>query len=415
MQNPQDLVDKFIKPWLEKNHPDAAVVFMAGSYGRAMRQGSYQPLKSSDVDLIIVYKDLEKGGFKAATQIFVQEDVGTPMGEGAPRIMMVDTNIHDFASLEYHEKFVREHMGIPFVAVMIDEGFVVKDTTGIAPIMQAEAAKFLQEGPAPRSKQEWLDDISRMKLYLDEIKASDSPEEKRFLGAMALLLVSDNALRVNDFWPGGFNNQAYRSLAKNLPDWYKEIESGFSKLMRDGDSKDAEAILDKCILASARRYFDGVDVKEGMPYPVAQHVPANDVSQIRNVFQKFMTEHVTEALDTSSARGELAYLQTVAAVIYNIKAAVNLRDGDAPIEGKAAIAYLNSKTPDLFPVLMQALDEGLHAPLKKIANDVLSHVGGMHYSRIESYYLEDLARIYAIEPDLKNQPVKTWLKPGYKP
>ena len=99
MVQAQDVVEKFVKPWLAKNHPDADIVILAGSFGRAMKQDSWQPIASSDLDLVIIYSDLEKGGYKAATQIFTYEDIATALGEDKPREIMVDTNIHDLASL----------------------------------------------------------------------------------------------------------------------------------------------------------------------------------------------------------------------------------------------------------------------------------------------------------------------------
>src|SRR5690606_17331724 len=152
-----------------------------GSFGRAMKNGSYQPIASSDVDLVIVYKDLEKGGFKAATQIFTMEDVGTVMEEGKPRIMMVDTNIHDFASLHYHDQIVRENKSVAFINVMLDEGYVVKDTQGIGPVIQQKAKEFLAEGPLPTTKAGWQSEISTLQTFLKDIHEAKSAEEKRFL------------------------------------------------------------------------------------------------------------------------------------------------------------------------------------------------------------------------------------------
>jgi hypothetical protein len=56
MQQANDVVEKVLKPWLEKHHPNADLVVMAGSFGRAMKNGGYQPIASSDVDMVIIYR-----------------------------------------------------------------------------------------------------------------------------------------------------------------------------------------------------------------------------------------------------------------------------------------------------------------------------------------------------------------------
>lgn len=413
MQEAHEIVEKFIRPYLAEHHPDAAIVIMAGSYGRAMRQGSYQPIASSDVDLVIIYEDLEKGGLRAACQIFSQEDVGTALGQ-APRTMMIDTNIHDLASLHYHDKMVKEHIRIPFINVMLDEGYVLLDKLGIAPVLQEKAAKFLEEGPAPAPREKWAHEIARLETFLADVRAAESTEEKRFLGTMTLLHTCEFALGLNQYWRSG-SNQAYRRLTKFLPGDAEKITESFSGIMRRGETESFEILLEDYIRRGKELLPQLPEGSGALPYPVETFVSGSEAGEIRDLFLKFMTDHLCEALETSQKRGEMAYLENLSSTVLFIKTILETRDGAAtPTEGREAMRYLGLKMPDIMPVLLQAMDEGIYDPLRHLANEALSHMGGLHYKRLQNYYADDLARVNAMECAGHKQQ-KTSFKPGFRP
>lgn len=398
MRKANDVVEKFILPWLDEHHPHAELVIMAGSYGRSMKEGKYAPLASSDIDLVIVYSDLKNGGFKCATQSFTQEDVGSKLGEGKG-IMMVDTNVHDLASLHYHDKIVREHTHMAFINVMLDEGYVVRDRLGIGAIMQEKAKKFLAEGPTLTPAPQFAAELERLKTYRRDIAAADNSEEKRFLGALSLINVCEYVLGLNRYWRSG-SNQAYRSLSREYPELTEEMTQAFSSLIRGGDDKKALALFDK-LIAQGEEKLPTLPVQASeKPFPTAQFVSAADNAQSRDLFLKFMTEHLAEALETSKKRGELAHLENLSATINFIKSNIELQDPQsAPTAGKAAMHYLSMKSPDMMPVVLQMLDEGHTKPLHDIAEKSLAHMGGLQYNRIDNIYADDLARINATKPD----------------
>ena len=410
VQQVSDVVEKFIKPYLAKYHPNADIVIMAGSYGRAMKQGSYQPIASSDIDLVIIYSDLEKGGFKAATQIFSMEDVGKAMG-GDSRIMMVDTNIHDFASLHYHDKIVRETTNMAFMNTMLDEGYVLIDKNGVAPILQERAARFLADGPAPTPRAKWQSEIDRLETFLKDIRAAGSAEEKRFLGLMCLIHTCEYVLGLHQCWRSG-SNQAYRQISKFFPEDEKKITAGFSALIRYGDATGVEGLLEEFV-ARGKQLLPKLPEAGRQPlYPVEKFVPNQESQQIKDLFMKFMTEHLCEALGTSHKRGELAYLENISATTIFIKSILEARNAEQGGDGKAGMHYLGNKIPDILPVMLQAIDENEHEPVIKLANEALSHMGGINYTRLQNHYLDDVARIYAAQPPKDRQP---WFKPGFNP
>jgi hypothetical protein len=417
VQQADDIVEKFIRPYLAKHHPNADIVIMAGSYGRAMKLGKYQPIASSDIDLVIIYSDLEKGGFKAATQIFSMEDVGKAMG-GDSRIMMVDTNIHDFASLHYHDKTVRETHHFAFMSVMLDEGYILIDKNGVAPILQEKAAKFLTEGPAPTPRPQWQAEISRLDTFLKDIHDAQSTEEKRFLGLMCLIHLCEYTLGLNRYWRSG-SNQAYRQLAKFFPEDEKKITDSFSALIRNGDASDAETVLEEFIARGKKMLPELPEANRQPLYPVDKFVPEAELELVRNITMKFMTEHLCEALGTSHKRGELAYLENLSATTIFIKNILEARNGGQGGDGKAGMRYLADKLPDMLPVMLQALDEKEYEPVTGLANEALSHMGGIHYTRLEKYYIDDVARICATRPANKQDDLplnkQPWFKPGFNP
>jgi hypothetical protein len=413
VQNVNEVVEKFIKPYLAKHHPNADIVIMAGSYGRAMKQGSYQPIASSDIDLVIIYSDLEKGGFKAATQIFSMEDVGKAMG-GDSRIMMIDTNIHDLASLHYHDKVVREMTNMAFMNTMLDEGHILIDRNGVAPILQEKATKFLAEGPAPTPKAVWQGEIERLETFLKDIRAADSTEEKRFMGLMCLIHVCEYVLGLHQCWRSG-SNQAYRQISKFFPEDGKKITDSFSALIRNGDAAGVEALLEEFVARGKQLLPQLPEIERRPLYPVDAYVPKSESDQVRNVFMKFMTEHLCEALGTSHKRGELAYLENLSATTIFIKSILEARNGAPGGDGKAGMHYLGGKLPDILPVMLQAVDEREYEPVIKLANEALSHMGGINYTRLQNHYLDDVARIYAAQPPKTAFKPQPWFKPGFNP
>lgn len=417
MAQAQDVVDKVITPWLEKNHPNADVVIMAGSFGRAMKQASWQPIASSDVDLIILYRDLDNGGFRAATQVFTMEEVGLKLGEDKERIMMIDTNIHDFASLHYHDQIVREGKSVAFVNVMIDEGFLLRDRLGIGPILQEKAKAFLAEGPSPLTKARWEGEITLMQTFLDDIRTASSTEEKQFLGAMALIHVCDFGLHLQGAWPRF--NQAYRVYDAKFPEEGQKITGAFSSLIRTGDSTAAEILLADFVARGRDMQKTAPESSAEMLFPVEKFVPAEEVAACRKVFSKFALEHYCEALETSQRRGELAHLSNLSATLLSIQGAQEVKDGVAPAIGRAALHYFNDRLPDTLPVTLQGLEEKNFDGIRKIATDVLSDMGGLHYSRLENYYLDDIARVKAMDAkraaETATPAAKKTFKPGFTP
>lgn len=415
MVQAQDVVEKFVKPWLAKNHPDADIVILAGSFGRAMKQDSWQPIASSDLDLVIIYSDLEKGGYKAATQIFTYEDIATALGEDKPREIMVDTNIHDLASLHYHDKCVKESTNFAFMNVMLDEGYIVQDKLGIGPVLQQKAKKFLEEGPAPTPRPVWQGEIDRLETFLKDIRETDSTEEKRFLGAMALLPVCEFTLGVHQYWRSG-SNQAYRRIERNFPGDAAAITDAFSDIIRHGETAKFETLIEDMVARGKALLPKLPADATGTLYPVDKFVPKEDAAEIRDMFLKFMTDHLADALETSKKRGELAHLENLSATLNFTKMALESREGDEPVAGMAGMRYLEKQFPDIMPKTMNALDEGEFEPLREIAGEALSHMGGLGYRRLENYYADDVARVNAAagNDNVKNPPARHF-HPQYKP
>jgi len=413
MQQAHDVVEKVLKPWLEKHHPNADLVIMAGSFGRAMKNGGYQPIASSDVDMVIIYRDLENGGFKAATQIFTMEEVGTKLGEEKPRTMMIDTNILDFAALHYHDQVVRENKSVAFINVMLDEGYVLKDTLGIGPIVQQKAKEFLADGPLPLSKDKWQAEITMMETFLKDIRAAGSAEEKQFLGAMAMIHVADFGLHLEQFWPRF--NQAYRSYDQYFPGEGTKLTEAFSPLVREGQSLKAEILLEELIARGREKMKNAPEKGPDILFPVKDNVPADEAKAIGKTYFKFALEHYCEALEPSARRGELAQLLNLSATLLTLKSAQAANDGVTPGMGTAAMHFFNDRMPNALPATLDGLRENNFDGLRNVTEEVLKDVGGRHYSRLENYYLDDIARVNAMADKRANENNQPAQKPAFKP
>lgn len=413
MQEARTLVEKVILPWLAKHHPEADMVFMAGSYGRAMKEGGYSPLSSSDVDLVIVYSDLKKGGFTCAVQSFTQEEVGTALGEDAPRVMMIDTNVHDLASLHYHDKTVRENAPFAFINVMFDEGYVLVDKLGIGKTIQEKAKKFLQEGPVPTPAPLFAQETATMKTLMDAIRTAETASDRQMMGILALTPLCEYVLGIKQYWRSG-SNQAYRSLRAHFPQDAEDLVNAFSPLLRDGQSGAALALMQQYITQGEATMQARAPEVPQADYPVEKYVPEETRAESAKMFHKFMTEHLCEALETSKRRGELAHLENISASVNFIVRNLMSRDGDAaPAAGVDTLRYLNTKLPELMPAALALLAGEDAAPvILAAAEKSLSHTGGLHYQHLRNVYLADLARVNATQPEAKGTRA---FKPGFTP
>lgn len=393
MHQPQDLIERFIKPWLDENHPHAAIVFVAGSYGRALKNGNHQPVSSSDFDLVVIYNDLAEGGFRAASKVYRKENVGKALGL-ADEIMMVDANVHDFASLHYLDVVTRDHAPYPFLYNMLKEGYILVDKTGIAPILQEKAEIFSASRPSANNQKQWADEIRDLETVLSDLRAADSLEEKRFIGALALYDVSEYTIKSEGYWSDGTNHSA-RRMAEIFPDMHKEIADAFSSLIREGQSEKAERLMEK-LIAKGKSILPSLPAEAKQPmYPVAEHVEAEDLARMRDIFFKFMTGHMAEAYETSQSRGELYHLTTISAALVYSQLAMEAVDGAPHSIGRGAVRYFGNRMPDMLPTLLQAVDENMFGPLRDLNEKALSHMGGLGYTTLHNYYFDDLARVNA--------------------
>lgn len=410
MPSTQEVVDKFVLPWIQKNHPNAALVFLAGSHGRAMKNGDYQPVASSDLDLVIIYDNLEQANLPAASKIYTIEEVGKALGEDQPRNMMIDVNVHDFASLNYHDQVVYEGHNIVFINVMLDEAHILIDRDGIGPVLQRKAHDFLEKGPQAWSAARWVKETGDLQQILKDLKQSQSAEEKRFLGALSMVKLEDFALSLHGRWV--MANQAYRAFDRLFPEEGKEITDAFSKLIRHGDSADAEDLLARYVSAGDKKSREAGATPPSLVLPVDQYLPKTLADEVRDTSLKFLTGHMCEALESNKKRGEMAYLGNISASLDLIIASLEADHGQSAGVGKSAVDFFGKHLPDMLPVCLQAIDDGDFSGVVRLAEDVHKARGGLGYTRLHNFYPEDLARVFAQHAKNPSKP-KPVIKPGF--
>ena len=193
------------------------------------------------------------------------------------------------------------------------------------------------------------------------------------------------------------------------------MTEAFSDLMRNGDSSKAETLLDDLLKRGAVHAKTLQAANDNSASSVFAYIPKEESQKIGSTFMKFMTGHVVESLDTSSKRGELAYLECLSASLELIRRGLDVKTGESPRHGAAAIHYFGQQLPDVMPVTLQALDEGLHKPLHQLADKVLADVGGMHYSHLENYYIMDVGRIYKARSEAGREPVVKSFNAHFRP
>lgn len=406
-------IEDFLKPYIAKSYPNADIVFLAGSFGRAMKNGDYAPQKSSDADLVIVYTDFAKDGHKTSFKSYKTEDVAPYLGEDQPRLMMIDCNVHDLTTLIYHNDVVRTHLPFAFIPVMIDEGYVVFDKTGIAPVLQRQAKEFLDAGPLPPEKAACQSMMAVMHRYMADIRDAPTVEEKRMLGVLCMVEACETLLILNRYWSSGAN-QAYRSFERRFPDEARAIVDAFSPLIRDGESHQAEIYLQD-ILRRGYAFTQTLPESKTPLVHATENVPADIRAGMNRMFCKFMAEHLGTSCEKSSKRGELAFLENLSATVGFVKRYAEEESGAPCRHGQEALRWLNIHAPDVMPAALAALDDNDYTTIEKVTHQALAKVGGLQYSELMNYYIEDVARVMAIAGTAEEKSkVAAKIKPDYK-
>jgi hypothetical protein len=180
-----------------ERYPDAKTIFWAGSLSKSPDN------VGSDLDLIIIYKKLER----AYREAFIYENVP------------IDAFIHDEATLRYFFKNIDQSSLILGLPAMIAEGIELPNTTEFGNQFKEEARVILASDPPITDEQ-----LNMRRFFitdlLDDLKVSKDKHEKM---AIAFRLYKDLA----EFYL--LSNKKYLASGKHLPRFLQKLNPEIAK------------------------------------------------------------------------------------------------------------------------------------------------------------------------------------------
>jgi len=396
-----DVIHRFLKPYIEKNFPGADMVLVGGSYGRAMKNGGYQPVSSSDIDLLIVYDDLEKAGYKGITQRFKMEDIGRALG-GEAREIMLDCNIHDYKGLSYHSKMIKNDWRKPFTFNMLREAYVMIDPKNKAPALQRWAQRFVDAGPAPLSQGQCQDHVQTLNSFKTALKTATTAKERKVIALASYAQTANFALLVNGFWQTG-TNQVYRYVERHMPDQVDQINTAFLTAIHQDKTDQLIALFDDLSqLGQSRMPFLPFE-KTFNGYDPIQYLGLEAADDAFKGFIKFGLNHFCDALETSFQRGDMAPIATCNLALEFYGEAMRMFHGEEKPQGAAFAQRLLKTNPDVVDALLDAFDKKEFEDFLNICDVALAPMGGLYYKTLMLEMPEDIAMRKALK---QNRAVK---------
>lgn len=398
MEKAQDLVEKLLIPYLEEHHPNAKLVLLSGSFGRAMQGGDITPINSSDLDVFIVYDNVEDGGLKAATRQYDYVDVSDYLG-GPSREIMLDLNVHDLESLKHQEGFLKHVWRCPFAFNMIVDGHVLKDEGNkYARKLKKAAEKAVEEGPSPLTHQEGLERLQEMRELEYALDHTRKIDDLKLAGVLGLRSAGNLLLALNEKWSSG-TNQVNRYLQKYTPSFKGFFDSAFEKLIEDGDPSQARALVGY-LRETLEEKLPTLPPSTGFEYPSPDDInnlPAEERQDIENRFERFALNHFCEALDSAEKRGKDNYLDNLSATLGFMLKTVQRSTGKSTTGVSEGLDLMESQYPGIRKAFHTALEYHKHAGIQGIADKMLEDRGGLEYKFLQVDFPEDIARRNAMD------------------
>ncbi|HVF15470.1 MAG TPA: nucleotidyltransferase domain-containing protein [Steroidobacteraceae bacterium] len=220
----------------EKRHPDARVVFLAGSVMRG------EATRFSDLDLVVVYERLHH----AYRESFMAHE------------WPVETFVHDPETLNYFLSTDRAK-GIPTLASMIVDGIALPSPSEFADSLKSLATRELGAGPPCWSKEER--DFSRYMItdLVEDLRAPRSRAELHAGAARLYEMLANHYCRSRGLWSAR-GKAIVRRLQQIDHSFAAAYTQAFAAAFEHGNVTSLVSIRDEVLQAEGGALFDGYRV-----------------------------------------------------------------------------------------------------------------------------------------------------------
>ncbi|MCP3905108.1 MAG: nucleotidyltransferase domain-containing protein [Planctomycetes bacterium] len=217
-----------------ERYPEASVVFVTGS----MVRGAATP--SSDLDLVVVFDSVER----AYRETFRYTDVP------------VEAYVHDIATLRYFLEVADRRDGVAGLALMVDEGIPIPETSHLSEELQAMARRVLAIGPTAWSNEEL--DASRYMIsrFLEDLAAPRSHDEGLATATSLYAALARHAFRARGRW-AATGKEIPRRLRAIAPDLAASFADAFARLFERGETGPVTDLADGILAPDGGKLLDG--------------------------------------------------------------------------------------------------------------------------------------------------------------
>lgn len=228
-------IKDIVKKIYEIKFPDADCILSAGSVVRG------EGTKYSDLDLVVLYKDLKCAYRESFTE------------SGWP----IEAFVHDFSTLKYFCIKMDVAEGRPSLPQMVAEGIVLPKETELSRKAKLFVNELLEQGPPP-----WTDKDFRLKRYLitdkvDDIRDPRSKEEMIATGTQLYSAISDFYFRSKGVWSAD-GKTIIRKLKEQDSDFHNQFVDAFQRLFEESDPSQVIQLAEKVLEPYGGLLFDGL-------------------------------------------------------------------------------------------------------------------------------------------------------------
>ncbi len=222
------------KEILDAKFSEAAVMFLAGSLIRG------EATRFSDLDLVVVYKHVEK----AHRESFFYR--------GYP----VEVFVHDTETLKYFFHEIDAKSGFASLPQMVLEGKVISEPNPLAEELKQLARNLIESGPAALNQDEIDQRRYQITDLIDDIREPRSRAELMGSGALLLGAMADFYLRTNGKW-SATGKTIFRKLGAADVHMQKEFEFAFAELFAEANSAPCIELAERILKDHGGFHFDG--------------------------------------------------------------------------------------------------------------------------------------------------------------
>ena len=376
----RELYKSHIETTVLNRFPDASVILLCGSQGRALSNGIHLPQKNSDYDFVILYDKFDE---KIASSMFSCQKLYIPEEN---RTISIDYKVFDTDSFNDHINETVNIRRFPFLFNMIRDGHIVKGDAVKVAELKALSESIVTEGPAPLSTQQNDQEIAKLQNLLSRCERNNGDlYEIKDIALTAANQIPQSILRLRGHWESG-TNRIFNYLFEVLPVQSEKFMTAYKQAIEKQDLSllgqiAADTLQDYIIARETSKPYIETIYNPDIDRSVADIKAQSDQNLCRIMIDQYL-----DRLEIAYTRGEGYELGTQASLWETIKKMTILMDKTECQE-----------TQNLMKNFADKVIEKDYIACRNIADAILNPVGGLNFEYLERPYTDDLKRRIALK------------------